>query len=331
MSEQPTGVQSTIASDARAKIGSASEDSRATRQGQQDPLAVPVLGWAESLTRLGHQSLYESMVAELAEYLREAPATVDAACAAGAEAVAEDWKARQLRKESPPNEVVEFYRTTKSYLFDLTTFNSEYPHTATLEALVAMARKRGLTQVLDFGSGIGSVGIFFAQNGMEVTLADVSEPLLEYVAWRFASRGLKVTLIDLNRIELPKNKFEVVTAFDVLEHLARPAETLRTLAASMKTGGLIALNVEEPDARFPQHIANYEEVFSSVGAAGFHRLQFWGKTEVFERVQRGAISTQWQAVWGKIWYGALYRKCVALLEAIGIKQTLRRWIKGPKK
>src|SRR5258706_15972712 len=104
MSEQPTGVQSTIASDARAKIGSASEDSRATRQGQQDPLAVPVLGWAESLTRLGHQSLYESMVAELAVYLREPPATVEAACAAAAATVAGDWEAAPPGKERPPNE-----------------------------------------------------------------------------------------------------------------------------------------------------------------------------------------------------------------------------------
>jgi SAM-dependent methyltransferase len=298
-----------------------------------NPTAPPsrrILGFAEALIRPGHQSLYESMVTELAEYLEESPATVAAACAAGAESVAQDWKARQLRKESPPVEVVEFYRTTKSYLFDLTAFNSDYPHTATLEALLRMAKRRGLTQVLDFGSGIGSVGIFFAQNGMEVSLADVSEPLQKYVAWRFQVRGLKLKLIDLNCEELPRNSFEVVTAFDVLEHLAKPAETLRSLAASMRTGGLIALNVEEPDVRFPQHIATYEEVFSSVAAAGFRRLQFLGKTEVFERVERGTIATRWHAFWGRVWYGALYRNCVAVLDTLGVKKIIRSWIKGPK-
>ncbi len=295
-----------------------------------DPPSRGVLGFAEALIRPGHQSLYESMVTELAEYLEEAPATVAAACAAGAESVAQDWKARQLRKDSPPVAVVEFYRTTKSYLFDLTTFNSDYPHTATLETLLSMAKRRGLTQVLDFGSGIGSVGIFFAQNGMDVSLADISEPLQKYVAWRFKVRGLKLKLIDLNCEELPRNTFEVVTAFDVLEHLAKPAETLRSLAASMRTGGLIALNVEEPDVRFPQHIATYEEVFSSVAAAGFRRLQFLEKTEVFERVERGTISTLWHAFWGRVWYGALYQNCLAVLDTLGIKKILRRWIKGPK-
>lgn len=311
--------------DGEAEVGTFAALDRAA-----DLTAVPIRGWTHCLIRPGYQSLYRSMVAELAEFLGETPAMVDAACGAGAQAVAQDWQQRDLRKGSPPDEVVEFYRTTRSYLFDLTTFNSEYPHTATLEALVSMARTRGLTRVLDFGSGIGSVGIFFAQNGMDVTLADVSEPLQEYVAWRFAKRGLKVRLIDLNREELPHNTFEVITAFDVLEHLARPAETLHMLGSSSKTGALIALNVEEPDARFPQHIANYEEVFSCVGAAGFRRLKYVAKTEVFERVQRGALSTQCHTVWGKIWYGFLYRKCVAFLDAIRVKKLIREWIKGPR-
>jgi SAM-dependent methyltransferase len=270
------------------------------------------------------------MVAELAEYLEESPATVAAACAMGAECVAQEWTARQLGKESPPAEVLEFYRTTKSYLFDLTVFNSDYPHTATLEALVEMARKRGFTKVLDFGSGIGSVGLFFACNGMEVALADVSEPLQDYVAWRFKVRGLKVKLINLNREPLPEDTFDVVTAFDVLEHLPRPADTLRELAASMKFDGLIALNVEAPDTDFPQHISTYEEVFSTVASTGFHRLQFLGKTEVFERVERGAASTFWHSLWGNIWYGFFYRKSLAILEALGIKKMIREWIKGPR-
>jgi 2-polyprenyl-3-methyl-5-hydroxy-6-metoxy-1,4-benzoquinol methylase len=296
----------------------------------QSPLPRGVLGWTETLARPGHDSLYESMVTELAEYLGESPATVAAACAAGAESVAQEWKERQLSNESAPAEVLEFYRTTKSYLFDLTTFNSEYPHIATLEALVEMARKRGFTKVLDFGSGIGSVGLYFARNGMEVTLADVSEPLQDYVAWRFKVRGLELKLLNLNREQLPEDTFDVVTTFDVLEHLPQPADALRALAASMKVGGLIALNVEATDEIFPQHIASYEKVFSTVAATGFRRLQFLGKTEVFERIERGPASALWHSYCGKLWYGFFYRKSLAVLEALGIKKVIRDWIKGPR-
>lgn len=286
--------------------------------------------WEEVLLQPGCLSLYDSMVTELAEYLGDTQANVAAACAAGLERVAEEWKMRQLSKASLPSEVTEFYRITKSYLFDLTAFNSEYPHIPTLEALLAMARQRSLNTVLDFGSGIGSVGLFFATNGMDVTLADVSEPLLDYVAWRFRTRNLPVRLINLNHEELPRNTFDVVTTFDVLEHLAQPADCLRTLAASMKLGGVIALNVEQPDMRFPQHIATYEEVFATVAAAGFHRLRFLDKTEIFERVARGTVTALLHSWWGKLWYGLLYRKAMTTLELLHIKQVIRRWVKGVK-
>jgi SAM-dependent methyltransferase len=132
----------------------------------------------------------------------------------------------------------------------------------------------------------------------------------------------------LNREELPRNTFDIVTAFDVLEHLPQPANTLRSLAASMKAGGLIALNVEDPGPRFPQHIATYEEVFATVWAAGFRRLQFLGKTEIFERVERTAIAKLWHSLWGYIWYRFLHRKTIVLLETLGIKEMIRKWIKG---
>jgi len=289
-----------------------------------------ILNWSNAISRPGYTSLYDSMVAELAEYLGEAPTKVAVACAAGAESVAQEWSGRHLGKKSPESDVLEFYRTTKSYLFDLTTFNAEYPHTETLDAMIRMAKKQGLTKFLDFGSGIGSVGLFFALNGMDVTLADVSEPLLDYAAWRFHVRGLKVKLINLNREQLPKETYDLVTTFDVLEHLSNPAGTLHVLAGSLRVGGLLALNVEEADERFPQHITTYEDVLSITAAAGFRRRAFLGKTEIFERVHRNAISNLCHSIWGKIWYGFLYRKTVALLEILKIKQTIRTWIKGPK-
>jgi 2-polyprenyl-3-methyl-5-hydroxy-6-metoxy-1,4-benzoquinol methylase len=299
------------------------------QEAETAPGYLGAIGWADALVCPGHRTLFESMVAELAQYLKLPNEVVAAACASGETRVAEGWNTRSLHKGSEPNEIVEFYRTTQSYLFDLTNFNSEYPHTAALDALVDLARNRRLTHVLDFGAGIGSVGIFFARNGFDVSLADVSEPLQQYVKWRLTIRALKGTIINLNQEQLPVGVFDIVTAFDVLEHLPRPAETMRILARSIKLGGFIALNVGESAARLPQHISTYEDVLSTVAAVGFRRLKYIGQTEIFERVHRSALSARWHELWGKIWYGALYRPCINLLNLLGIKKLLRTLIKGP--
>jgi len=275
-------------------------------------------------------TLFESMVVELSQYLNLPSQAVASACASGEQRVADDWNSHRLHKGSDISEIVEFYRTTENYLFDLTTFNSEYPHTKTLDALVKLAHDRGLTHAMDFGAGIGSVGIFFARSGFEVSLADVSEPLQRYVQWRFDTRRLKCTLINLNKEQPPEGIFGIVTAFDVLEHVPQPAETMRMLAKSMKIGGLIALNVEEPGDRFPQHISRYEDVLSTVAAAGFRRIKYIGKTEIFERIERNPLSVRWHVMWGKVWYDALYRHCMNLLAVLRIKQLLRALIKGSR-
>ena len=295
---------------------------------QSYPEIGKVIGWEAALARPGYGSLYQSMVAELAEYLGQSFALVDAACTAGAESVAQDWKQRQLHKGSPAAEILEFYRTTNSYLFDLTTFNSQYPHARTLAALVCMGKERGLKRVLDFGSGIGSVGLFFAANGFEVALADVSEPLLKYAAWRFENRGLRVQIINLNQQKLPEDAFDMVTAFDVFEHLAQPGSALGSLADSLKVGGLAAFNVTQTDPDYPQHIASYEEVLSKVSALGFRRRRFLDYTEVFERVERSVPARLWHSWWGRVWYGFLYRKALVALDVLGVKKMIRKWIKG---
>jgi SAM-dependent methyltransferase len=288
------------------------------------------LDWTDALMQPGCRTLFESMIAELSRYLKLPFDAVADACASGEQSVARDWSAHKLHKQSEPSEIVEFYRTTQSYLFDLTKFNSEYPHTAALRTLMDLARNRRLIHAMDFGAGIGSVGIFFARHGFEVSLADVSEPLQQYVKWRFGERNLEVKLINLNREQLPERAFDFVTAFDVLEHLPRPAETMRVLAQSIKIGGLIALNVEEPATRFPQHISTYEDVLSIVAAAGFRRIKYIGKTEIFERVHRSAFSARWHLMCGRIWYGTFYRPCLTILNLLGVKRLLRVLIKGPR-
>jgi 2-polyprenyl-3-methyl-5-hydroxy-6-metoxy-1,4-benzoquinol methylase len=284
--------------------------------------------WQEALILPGHASLLESMVEELAEYLGEDPAVVSDRCAAAQRLVAEEWISSGLAKGSDPKSVEQFYSARRTYLYDLTAFGAQYPNVPELEFLARTAAKARFETYLDFGSGIGSVGIFFARRGLEVTLADISPHLLEYAAWRFRRRGLKVNTIDLRSEKLPENAFQLVTALDVVEHLADPRAVVRSIAASAKRGGLFACNVSPAASQYPQHITSYEDIAWGLRAAGFRQRHVMREVHVFERISTSPAMRPLYAGLGYVWFKIARPPVVRMLEALGIKEKLKKLVRG---
>jgi SAM-dependent methyltransferase len=285
--------------------------------------------WEQALLLPDRRVLEESLEHELAEYLGESRARISELCRSGTELVAEDWRSSAIKSTDDIARITTFYQDNRTYLYDLTAFNARYPHAGLLEWLLKEARALGFHSVLDFGAGIGSVGVFFAANGMEVTLADISQPLMEYARWRFTRRGLRARFIDLTREELPENAFRVITSFDVFEHLPRPRTALRAISRSMMAGGLFAFNVEVAGSRFPQHVTGYDDVMPYVRAAGFAWRKAFTKADVFERVDRGSIATACYSALDPLWYRGLRRPSVRVLERIGVKDALKRLVRRP--
>ena len=62
----------------------------------------------------GRRTLFESIVAELSQYLKLPLECFAGACASGDKSVTEDSSTRRLHKGSEPNEIVEFYEPHKA-------------------------------------------------------------------------------------------------------------------------------------------------------------------------------------------------------------------------
>jgi 2-polyprenyl-3-methyl-5-hydroxy-6-metoxy-1,4-benzoquinol methylase len=133
------------------------------------------------------------------------------------------------------------------------------------------AAAHGARKVLDFGSGVGSGGLLFAQNGFDVTLADISSVLLEFCAWRFKQRDLRARFIDLKAERLPTQSLDFITAMDVFEHLTEPVGTVDVLADALRPGGYIfGRFASEIDPDRPMHIVqDFGPVFARLGERGF--------------------------------------------------------------
>jgi SAM-dependent methyltransferase len=97
--------------------------------------------------------------------------------------------------------------------------------------------------MLDLGSGVGVTAQLFSSLGYDVTLADVSSPLLTFAQWRLEQRGVKADYIQLPA-EFPDASYDLITALDVMAHVPDVAETARRLHRSLRRGGLFVANFD---------------------------------------------------------------------------------------
>jgi SAM-dependent methyltransferase len=132
------------------------------------------------------------------------------------------------------------YRESRAYLYNLTVFAMSPTKEPYLETLTQHVPPG--SRVLDYGCGIGSDGLRLLEAGYEVTFADFDNPSVHYLRWRLARRGLSAQIVDLDR-ETPSG-FDLVFAFDVIEHVDNPYDLLAQLETA---GRLVLVNFLEDD------------------------------------------------------------------------------------
>ena len=210
------------------------------------------------------------LVAEAAEYFGLTADRVLDRMKNAAERFKDEW---QQHVSDPTDEraLIQFYNETEAEIFELIDWHaSDAIHYRTLMCLDVAQRRPG-RRFLDYGSGIGSDAIVFAAAGYEVTLADVSEPLLNFARWRCERRGFTVRAVDLKREALPLKTYDAAVCFDVLEHIPRPLRTLDRIGRTLEPGGLLFLHAPfgvDPDR--PMHVVHADRITPRMRSVGFN-------------------------------------------------------------
>jgi SAM-dependent methyltransferase len=131
--------------------------------------------------------------------------------------------------------------------------------------------------MLEIGCGTGNVLAALSQTGLERVVGAEGHPEGLMFAARRAPRA-ELVQFDVRRIPY-REEFDVVGAFDVIEHIDDDQAVLREMFAACRSGGGIILTVPQhawlwsSRDEFAQHRRRYSrrELLAKVAAAGFVR------------------------------------------------------------
>lgn len=207
-----------------------------------------------------------------------------------------EWRERRVDSRDSAS-LVRFYNETKAEVFDLLQWHATNDIHVRSVMCAELARRAPGREVLDYGSGIGSDAIVFSRMGFNVTIADVSEPLLAFARYRCERHGLKVQTIDLKREAPRKQGYDVELCFDVLEHIPQPVAAVKQLRDALRPGGLLFLHApfgQDPDR--PMHVVHEDVVSPNAGTEFSFPLRSGGTVparpvapQVYERVTPKAL------------------------------------------
>lgn len=209
-----------------------------------------------------------------------------------------EWN-RMVSDPSDPEQVIRFYNESEVELFEQIAWHATEPiHHRSLVCADVVSARPG-RDFLDYGSGIGSNALIFGLAGFRVTLADVADPLRNFARWRLERRGIQVHTIDLKHETLEPSRYDVITCFDVLEHVPDPLAAVRRIRDGLRVGGAFFLYAPFGfDPVRPMHVVHDDPVSANIRALGFELRPDWERAfpahvyapQAYARVARPAAA-----------------------------------------
>jgi 2-polyprenyl-3-methyl-5-hydroxy-6-metoxy-1,4-benzoquinol methylase len=200
--------------------------------------------FADALRPPAGGAVRDGVIDDLARYYHVAAQEVVHRCLHWEDDSVEEWRAAS---PDTPQGLAQFYNSVTSWSFDLLWY--AYLQTVGFappnHVIVAdqLGRPDAGARLLDFGSGVGVTAQLFAALGYDVTLADVSAPLLTFAQWRLEQRGVKATYIQLPA-ELPAAEYDLITALDTLAHVPDAKQTAQELYLATRPDGHLVTNFD---------------------------------------------------------------------------------------
>lgn len=248
----------------------------------------------EKMLNAGPGDLKSSALGELKSFLglNLTDAEIYQRCKGATEAILTEWREKSINPRDE-KKVTQFYQDTQNYCYELIGLEIDAPaaRRQQLEDIAQFLARRGNSKGCDYGSGVGTLGIYLNRRGLVCDFADVSETNLAFVRQRLKQRGIQgASAYHLMSQDLPDDSYDFITSFDVLEHVPDPVALIGKITSKLRPGGLFLFNVLcEEEENTPHILHDINLIRKNIRQFGLEKRDQLGEFKVYEKTSRPAI------------------------------------------
>lgn len=181
------------------------------------------------------------------------------------------WEFNHAGPPQTDEELLNWYRTTESYIWELTAYHCDpgFNYSGMCEGIITRIlqydnhfhKHVGAKRVLCLGDGVGTLTIKMREAGLEPVYHDLAlSRTWSFALFRFCCRMTSDAIESIMNPRGPQPYYDAVCSLDFLEHVSDVESWVRTVWSNLKPGGLFcAQNAfamgSGPDGAMPMHLA----------------------------------------------------------------------------
>jgi len=163
-----------------------------------------------------------------------------------------------------------------------------YQHLAAYEYAQKFAQDK---IILDFGCGEGYGAALLAKSAEKIVGLDYSTAAIKKAKQKYVLHNIEFICSDLRKINFENESFDMIIAFQLIEHLAHPEVFIAKAKAWLKKGGIFLLTTPNRRASLVQHPYHFRE-YTQEELREFLKKHFL-KVELFG-LQYSALAAQFR-------------------------------------